>query len=88
MTETSEDNEYGTFPFNLHLYFFKESFLETGLKVTVELGSDVVSVMLVTFLPTLLMNIINQATVFASKENNKEFIITINVTCMMVLTSG
>ena len=42
---------------------------------------------LVTHLPTLLMNLINQATNYISGDSRYEFIITVNITCMMVLAS-
>ena len=42
---------------------------------------------MVTYLPTILMNIINQATVYVGSPGNCEFITTVNVTCMMVLAS-
>ena len=38
-------------------------------------------------LPTLLMNLINQATNYISSPNKYELIITVNITCMMVLAS-
>ena len=56
-----------------------------GLNVYVNLQLSLSSILLVTYLPTLLMNIINQATVYSSVGH--ELIITVNITCMMVLTS-
>ena len=41
--------------------------------------------MLVTYLPTVLMNLINQATNYI--DNNFDLLLTINITCMMVLAS-
>ena len=38
-------------------------------------------------LPTLLMNLINQATNYISSPNKYELVITVNITCMMVLAS-
>ena len=54
------------------------------IEVTFKLSSDFQSVLLVTYLPTILMNIINQAVVYVSEY---DIIITVNITCMMVLTS-
>ena len=59
----------------------------TGLTVSVKLGSNLVSVFLVTYLPTILMNFINQATNYLETENKCDLVITVNVTCMMVLAS-
>ena len=38
-------------------------------------------------LPTILMNIVNQATNYISGEDEYSLIYTINITCMMVLAS-
>ena len=59
----------------------------TGLTVSVKLGSNLMSVFLVTYLPTILMNLINQATNYLETENKCDLVITVNVTCMMVLAS-
>ena len=40
-----------------------------------------------TFLPTILMNIVNQATNYISGDDRYSLIITVNITCMMVLAS-
>ena len=58
---------------------------ERGLEFSVDLERNLVSIFLVTFFPTLLMNLINQATNYI--ENNYEITLTINITCMMVLAS-
>ena len=42
---------------------------------------------MVTFLPTILMNIVNQATNYISGDDRYSLIITVNITCMMVLAS-
>ena len=60
--------------------------LET-IRVSLHLELDISSIFLVTFLPTILMNIINQATNYITGENKYELVITVNITCMMVLTS-
>ena len=59
----------------------------TGLTVSVKLGSNLLSVFLVTYLPTILMNFINQATNYLETENKCDLVVTVNVTCMMVLAS-
>ena len=42
---------------------------------------------MLTFLPTILMNIVNQATNYISGDDRYSLIITVNITCMMVLAS-
>ena len=42
---------------------------------------------MVTYLPTILMNIINQATNYITGDDKYSLIYTINITCMMVLAS-
>ena len=42
---------------------------------------------MVTYLPTILMNMINQATCYIDTEDKYSLIITVNITCMMVLAS-
>ena len=46
-----------------------------------------VSILLVTYLPTVLMNMINQATNYITTEDKYSLILQINITCMMVLAS-
>ena len=58
-----------------------------GLTLTVQLGRDMFSIILVTFVPTMLMNIINQATNYVRGPDKYQLIITVNITCMMVLAS-
>ena len=41
--------------------------------------------MLVTYLHAIMMNFINQATIYI--DNNFDLLLTINITCMMVLAS-
>ena len=45
------------------------------------------SIFMVTYLPTILMNIVNQATNYISGEEKYSLIYSINITCMMVLAS-
>ena len=42
---------------------------------------------MVTYLPTILMNIVNQATNYITGDDKYSLIITVNITCMMVLAS-
>ena len=42
---------------------------------------------MVTYLPTILMNMINQATNYITGEDKYSLIYSINITCMMVLAS-
>ena len=42
---------------------------------------------MVTYLPTILMNMINQATNYITADTKYDMIITVNITCMMVLAS-
>ena len=57
--------------------------------VTVQeiLTREMTVTILVTHLPTLLMNLINQMSNYVTSESRYEFIITVNITCMMVLAS-
>ena len=51
------------------------------------LSRKFLSIFMVTYLPTILMNMINQATNYISGEDKYSMIYTINITCMMVLAS-
>merc|ERR1711894_716701 len=57
------------------------------ITVSFSMKRSVWSVFMVTYLPTILMNAINQATVYIESENAYDLLLTINVTCMMVLAS-
>ena len=59
---------------------------KNGLTIKIKLGRNIIGIFLVTYLPTILMNIINQATNYVQTSNKYEFIITVNITCMMVLS--
>lgn len=77
MTENQEKFEY---------YYTKvENYI--GLTYSVHLSRKISNIILVTYLPTLLMNLINQATNYISSPDKYELIITVNITCMMVLAS-
>ena len=60
---------------------------KNGLLLTVHLGRNMRSILLVTYLPTLLINIVNQATNFITSSEKHESLIQVNITCMMVLAS-
>ena len=55
--------------------------------VTMILTRKISSIFMETYLPTILMNTINQATNYISGEDKYSMIYTINITCMMVLAS-
>ena len=59
----------------------------TILQMEFHLGRDFRSIFAVTLLPTILMNIINQSTNFLDTSRFLETIITVNITCMMVLSA-
>ena len=50
-----------------------------AIRVSVSLGRKLLNVVMVTYLPTLLMNIINQATNYISDEDKFSLIYTINM---------
>ena len=51
------------------------------------LSRKFLSMFMVTYLPTILMNLINQATSYLHGPGKYSLVITVNITCMMVLTS-
>lgn len=57
------------------------------VKVSVFLTRRLLSIMMVTYFPTLLMNILNQATLYIIVENKYDIIINVNITSLMVLAS-
>ena len=60
---------------------------ENTVWVIVKLDRQLYSIFMVTYLPTILMNIINQASIFISGDSKYDLIYTINITSLMVLTS-
>ena len=60
-----------------------------GKRVVVRLvlSRKFLSIFMVTYLPTILMNMINQATNYIKGDDKFSLIYTINITCMMVLAS-
>ena len=82
----------------LRTYMIKTWLMDTKLEheevnmgrqivVSVILVRNTFGVIMVAYVPTLLMNIINQATTYIRIYEKYELIITVNITCMMVLTS-
>ena len=57
------------------------------INVALVLRRKFLSIFMVTYLPTILMNMINQATSYMTTEDKYSLIITVNITCMMVLAS-
>ena len=57
------------------------------VRVTMILSRKIVSIFLVTYLPTILMNLINQITNYITGDTKYDMVYTINITCMMVLSS-
>ena len=57
------------------------------IEISMTLRRDITSIFMVTFLPTILMNLINQASNFITGQEKYSMIYTINITCMMVLAS-
>ena len=57
------------------------------VKVTVSLTKNPLSIFMVTYLPTILMNLINQATNYITGDSKYDLIITVNMTSMVVLAS-
>ena len=60
---------------------------KTGLEVEIKLGRKISSIFLVTYLPTILMNVINQMTNYFKGDDIFGNVIMINLTCMMVLSA-
>ena len=58
-----------------------------GIQIEIILGRQIGSIFLSTYLPTILMNSINQATNYFQGEDLFGDIIAINLTCMMVLSA-
>ena len=57
------------------------------LSLTVNLKYRFFSIFMVTYLPTILINIINQATNYITGDSKYDLIVTVNMTSMMVLAS-
>ena len=57
------------------------------VRISQYLTRGLLSLMMVTYFPTLIMNILNQATLYIIVENKYDIIINVNVTSLMVLVS-
>ena len=57
------------------------------IEVSMVFKIDLISIFMVTYLPTILMNLINQATNYITSDNKYDILFTVNITCMMVLAS-
>ena len=60
---------------------------KNGLEIRIKFSRQISNILLVTYLPTILMNIINQATNYFIGEEFFGDVIAVNLTCMMVLSS-
>ena len=58
-----------------------------GIQVSIQLDRDIVNIILSTYLPPLLMIIINQISNHFGNEAYFDTIITVNLTCMMVISA-
>ena len=56
-------------------------------KVTVQMSRNLLSVIIITFAPPFLLNVLNQASVYLKGDSMYDLIITVNITIMMVLAS-
>ena len=69
---------------------FIKTFLKSSgklVKIKIVFSRQIGTILLVTYLPTILMNMINQATNYIKDEDKYSIIYTVNITCMMVLAS-
>ena len=57
------------------------------IDLSVHIRNQVTSIFMVTYLPTILMNIINQLTNYIRGDSKYDLIVTVNITSMMVLAS-
>merc|ERR1712020_604906 len=80
-------------PKELTQYFVKTSSIgtykkmgKTGVRISVTLGRRLLGVFLTVYFPTVLLNLIGHATNFF-KPFFFEAVVTVNLTCMLVLTT-
>ena len=66
---------------------YSETYEKEGIKVSVSLKKNPLNIILVTYLPSLLMNIINQAINYITGDSKHDLIITVNITSMVVLAT-
>ena len=57
------------------------------VKISVSLTKNPLNIIMVTYLPSLLMNIINQAINYITGDSKHDLIITVNITSMVVLAT-
>ena len=57
------------------------------IRITVTMGKKPISIIMMTYIPVLLMNIINQATNYITGDSKYDLIITVNITSMVVLAT-
>ena len=67
--------------------FYSDILNRDLILVSMDMFRNFQRIFLVNYLPTIFMNLINQATNYIQAENKYDMIYTINVTCMMVLAS-
>ena len=58
-----------------------------GVLIFINLVRRLDGLLITTYLPTVMMNVINQATMYIDRERFFETIMTTNITCMTVLAS-
>ena len=66
---------------------YSETYEKKGVKVSVFLIKKPFNIIMVTYLPSLLMNIINQAINYITGDSAYDLIITVNITSMVVLAT-
>ena len=66
-----------------HVYMDSKNMIE----ISVSLSKRPLTILMVTYLPTLLVNILDQATNYITGDSKYDVIITVNITCMIVLAS-
>ena len=74
----------------LHDINMQETILDNGdqgVQVEIVLERRISGIVLTTYFPTILMNVINQSTMYLECDRFFEAIITTNITCMTVLAS-
>ena len=82
-------NEVGQYVIGKDIGFTEAKFDngKTGLEIKLQFSRQISNILLVTYLPTILMNIINQATNYFVGDEFFGDVIAVNITCMMVLSS-
>ena len=57
------------------------------IEISMTLTRDITRIFMITFLPTILMNLVNQASNYITGQDKYSMIYAINITSMMVLAS-